>query len=60
MIPDTINRAGSTLSDILTEGFTKIIMGEEPIDYFDTLVEEWRAAGGDEATQAVNDMCGAQ
>ena len=60
VIPDTINRAGSTLSDILTEGFTKIIMGEEPIDYFDTLVEEWRAAGGDEATQAVNDMCGAQ
>lgn len=56
--PDAITKAGTTLNDILTEGFTKIIMGEEPIDYFDTLVEDWRAAGGDEATQAVNEMYG--
>ena len=58
--PDVINKAGSTLDDILTEGFTKIIMGEESLDYFDTLVEDWRTAGGDEATQAVNDMYGNQ
>lgn len=56
--PDAITRAGTTLNDILTEGFTKIIMGEESIDYFDTLVEDWKAAGGDEATQAVNEMYG--
>lgn len=58
--PDVITKAGSTLDDILTEGFTKIIMGEESLDYFDTLVEDWRTAGGDEATQAVNDMYGNQ
>ena len=56
--PDAITKAGTTLNDILTEGFTKIIMGEESIDYFDTLVEDWKAAGGDEATQAVNEMYG--
>lgn len=56
--PDAITKAGTTLNDILTEGFTKIIMGEETIDYFDTLVEDWKAAGGDEATQAVNEMYG--
>ena len=35
-------------------------MGEESLDYFDTLVEDWRTAGGAEATQAVNDMYGNQ
>ena len=49
---------GTTLDDILTEGFTKIITGEVPVDYFDTLVEEWRTAGGDTATKEVNEMYG--
>lgn len=49
---------GTTLDDLLTEGFTKIIMGTESIDYFDVLVQNWRAAGGDEATKAVNEAYG--
>lgn len=56
--PETLVKYGSTLDDILTEGFTKIIMGSENIDYFDTVVENWRKAGGDEATQAVNETYG--
>ncbi len=56
--PQEVLDYGTTLNDLLTEGFTKIIMGVEPIDYFDTLVAEWKAAGGDEATKAVNDMYG--
>lgn len=56
--PEKLAKYGSTLNDILTEGFTKIIMGKENIDYFDKLVENWRAAGGDEATEGVNEMYG--
>ena len=47
---------GSTLDDILTEGFTKIIIGDEDVSYFDELVSNWRTAGGDTVIQAVNEM----
>ncbi|WP_155990404.1 extracellular solute-binding protein [Paenibacillus graminis] len=56
--PKELAKYGSTLDDILTEGFTKIIMGKESIDYFDKLIQDWREAGGDEATEAVNKMYG--
>ena len=54
----TIGNMGSTLDDILLEGFTKIIVGQESIDYFDTLVAEWEAAGGAMATQEINETSG--
>jgi putative aldouronate transport system substrate-binding protein len=52
--PEELNSYGSTLSDILLEGFTKIVIGDQPLSYFDTVVAEWKAAGGDNATAAVN------
>ncbi|GIP19157.1 hypothetical protein J40TS1_47990 [Paenibacillus montaniterrae] len=58
--PKELVKYGSTLDDILTEGFTKIIMGAEDIDYFDELVQNWHLAGGEEATAAVNAMYGQQ
>jgi putative aldouronate transport system substrate-binding protein len=51
-MPD--DAAGYDPNSILTEGFTKIIIGQEPISYFDTLVREWKAAGGDIQTRAIN------
>jgi putative aldouronate transport system substrate-binding protein len=54
--PDVLLKYGSTLNDLLVEGFTKIIMGSEPVDYFDMLVANWKAAGGDQVTEAVNQM----
>lgn len=56
--PDTLLNAGSTLDDILTEGFTKIIIGQEPVDYFDTIVQNWMTAGGESAIQEMNEMYG--
>lgn len=56
--PETLLNSGSTLDDILTEGYTKIIIGEEPIDYFDTIVQSWMAAGGEAATREMNEMYG--
>ena len=56
--PEILANYGSTLDDLLREGFTKIIVGEESIDYFDTLVKQWKEAGGEAVTKAVNDMYG--
>ena len=58
--PDTatLQAAGSTLNDILVEGFTKIIIGEKPIDYFDELVQQWYTAGGEQATKEINETYG--
>ena len=58
--PDSLNTMGSTLNDILVEGFTKIISGVEPVDYFDTLIANWKSAGGDTVTADVNAMYGDQ
>ena len=56
--PETLLEYGSTLEDLLKEGFTEIIMGVEDLDYFDTIIANWYAAGGQECTDAVNEMYG--
>ena len=56
--PETILNTGTTLDDILTEGFTKIIIGDQPIEYFDTVVENWKKAGGEQATKEMNELYG--
>jgi putative aldouronate transport system substrate-binding protein len=58
MTPEEVTRYGSTLDDLLLEGFTLIILGQQPVSYFDTLVRNWYAAGGQEVTDAVNRMYG--
>ncbi len=46
---------GSTLSDLLLQDYTKIITGEEPVEYFDTFVKNWMDLGGREATAQMNE-----
>ena len=41
------------LQDLETSVFLKIIAGEEPVEYFDTFVQEWYAGGGEELTENV-------
>jgi putative aldouronate transport system substrate-binding protein len=57
-LPEEAVSYGSTLDDLLVEGFTKIITGEQPLSYFDTLAAEWKSAGGDVITAAVNRVYG--
>ena len=45
----------STLDDMLDQTFLKIISGQEKIDAFDKVVEEWKNAGGIEMTAEVNE-----
>jgi putative aldouronate transport system substrate-binding protein len=56
--PEELASYGSTLDDLLREGFTKIVIGQEPLSYFDTLVREWKSNGGDSVTAAVNKAYG--
>ncbi len=56
--PEILMNSGSTLDDILLEGFTKIIMGTESVDYFDKVVEDWMTAGGEQATTEMNEIYG--
>jgi putative aldouronate transport system substrate-binding protein len=57
-MPEEAASYGTSLDDLLTEGFTQIIVGERPISYFDTLVAEWKASGGNVITAAVNRVYG--
>ena len=43
------------LNKLEIEYFTKIIVGNLPIDAFDDFVEEWKKKGGDEITKEVNE-----
>lgn len=43
-----------TLSKMEQEMYLKIITGEEPVDYFDSFVVNWKKTGGDQITQEVN------
>lgn len=43
------------LDKLELETFTKIIMGTESVDAFDTFVEEWNANGGEAITAEVNE-----
>ncbi len=54
----TILERWALLESILNEGFTKIILGEEDLDYFETCVERWENAGGAQATEEVNEIYG--
>lgn len=50
---ETMERKWTNLKKKEDEVFLKIIIGEEPLEAFDTFVEEWKAEGGDEITAEV-------
>jgi putative aldouronate transport system substrate-binding protein len=43
------------LDTMQTEVYTKIIMGQSPVDSFDQFVKDWYALGGEAITKEVND-----
>lgn len=54
----TMDEKGSILDDYTRQMYTKIIMGEEPIEAFDTYVSKWNAMGGADITAEVNAIAG--
>lgn len=52
---ETMKEKWGLLETKQLETYVKIIMGEEPIEAFDTFVEEWKSSGGDTITQEVRE-----
>lgn len=52
---ETMEEKWGVLETKQMETYVKIIMGEEPIEAFDTFVEEWKSSGGETITQEVRE-----
>jgi len=50
-----ILKSGPALKDLQVKEFTKIIMGESPVDAFDAFVENWKNSGGNQILAEVNE-----
>ncbi len=44
----TMEKKGANLLKLEEEDFIRIVIGAEPLDYFDTFVSKWKKQGGDE------------
>ena len=51
---EVANAKSASLDSMLQQEFVKIISCQEPLDAFDSAVEAWKTAGGDEVTAEVN------
>jgi putative aldouronate transport system substrate-binding protein len=47
---------GTTLNDLASQTFVKIVTGSAPIEAFDTFVSQWLAGGGEAWTKELNDF----
>ena len=52
-LDDTGVEIPRSLKELEKDSFLQIIMGEEPVSYFDTFVEEWYRQGGRELTEQI-------
>ncbi len=52
---ETMAEKSATLGKLTNETFTRIILGELPIDAFDTFVQDWNKLGGEQITKEANE-----
>lgn len=52
---ETMSDKDATLKKMESEIVTKIIMGNEPVEAFDAFVEQWKALGGQDMINEVNE-----
>lgn len=52
---DTMKKCWEQLQTMEKQVYTNIIYGKEPVEAFDKFVEDWKAQGGDQITQEVNE-----
>jgi len=52
---ETMGLTKAALDKLTNETFTKIIMGDKPLDEFDSFVEQWHKIGGEQITAEVNE-----
>lgn len=54
--PEIWMQNSSVLGDMVNTTFVDIIIGNQPVEYFDTFVENWLNAGGQETLDALDEM----
>jgi putative aldouronate transport system substrate-binding protein len=54
--PDIWLQNSSVLGDMVNTTFVDIIVGNQPVEYFDTFVQNWLNAGGQETLDALEEM----
>lgn len=52
-LDDSDGEVPQSLQTLEKNAFIRIIMGEQPLDYFDEFVEEWYQQGGEELTKRI-------
>lgn len=55
---DTMIERWASMEELLITSFTKMIQGQEDIENFDSIVQQWYAMGGEQVTQEVNELRG--
>ncbi|MCR2802584.1 extracellular solute-binding protein [Paenibacillus soyae] len=54
-LTETMQSKNELLNKLLNETYSKIVYGQQPLDSFDTMVDNWMKSGGEQITQEVNE-----
>ncbi|MDQ0061222.1 extracellular solute-binding protein [Paenibacillus harenae] len=54
-LTETMQSKNELLNKLLNETYSKIVYGQQPVDTFDEMVENWKKSGGEQITKEVND-----
>ncbi|GHU19617.1 lipoprotein LipO [Spirochaetia bacterium] len=56
--PQSLLTNGASLEKIINQGFTEIITGQHPVSYFDTIVQQYLTAGGQQVLDDLDKIYG--
>lgn len=54
-LTETMQSKNELLDKLVNETYSKIVYGQQPIEAFDTMVDNWLKSGGEQITQEVNE-----
>lgn len=54
-LTETMQSKNELLNKLLNETYSKIVYGQQPLDAFDTMVDNWKKSGGEHITEEVNE-----
>jgi len=54
-LTETMQDKNELLNKLVNETYSKIIYGQQPLDSFDTMVDNWLKSGGEQITKEVNE-----
>lgn len=48
----------SSMEELLVTSYTKMIQGQEDLENFDSIIEQWHSMGGEQVTAEINELMG--